>query len=308
MKNNYLKIILLLMLCSHAFAQQTSNCPNLLVKIDYNGKVISGSKAQLINSAQRGENLRVNWELDFDNDKKSDLVHWMDAGFVSVLGGEVFAQFQSIHSQSPSIKKSTVSLPTIFNKWYGLLGSNGILQGRFKSDKEVRETKVKSTWCSMTTPEPIWTAVYKNGTHGEDLSGSKEQLLNAIRAGKDMRIGWGLMREVNGNKKSIEHVTSPVFITIVDESEVVAQLPEHLAQKNYWNINKAEFDHAAVMWRGLISTTGSFDAIWVNRATGEEVRRSPQRGAFNWYVQQTPSKTSQSLAIKDGVIQDKKLK
>jgi hypothetical protein len=38
------------------------------------------------------------------------------------------------------------------------------------------------------------------------------------------------------------------------------------------------------MWRGLMGTDGSFDAVYVDRATGREVRRLPLRAGIAWFV------------------------
>jgi hypothetical protein len=87
--------------------------------------------------------------------------------------------------------------------------------------------------------------------------------------------------------------------------EVVVQLPEHIARRSYADLSGAAFESPAVMWRGLMSTDWTFDAVWVNRATGEEVRRFPQRVGLAWFAFLPPSTCSgQSpieLAAPDGV-------
>lgn len=87
--------------------------------------------------------------------------------------------------------------------------------------------------------------------------------------------------------------------------EVVVQLPEHIAQHSYVDPSGAAFENAAVMWRGLMSTDGTFDAVWVNRATGEEVRRLPQRAALAWFAFVPPSsccgQSPIELAVPGGV-------
>jgi hypothetical protein len=67
--------------------------------------------------------------------------------------------------------------------------------------------------------------------------------------------------------------------------DVFVQLPEHIGQKSYSQREDARFDRASVMWRGLMGTDGTFDAVWVNRGSGDEVRRLPQRAGVAWFAE-----------------------
>ncbi|HZH44601.1 MAG TPA: hypothetical protein VEY50_11020 [Lysobacter sp.] len=135
-----------------------------------------------------------------------------------------------------------------------------------------------------TPAEPGWRLVYRHDADGRALAGSKADLFAAIRAGAPIRFAWGMKLETGGKTYSVEHVAEPVFLTIVNESDVVVQLPEHIAQRSYVEGANPGFENPAVMWRGLMSTSGTFDAVWVNRASGEEVRRFPQRVGLAWFA------------------------
>ena len=138
---------------------------------------------------------------------------------------------------------------------------------------------------STTMPcAPAWRMVYRHDADGKPLTGAKPALFDAIRSGAPIRFAWGMKRESGGEILSVEHSAEPVFLTIVSGREVVVQLPEHIAQRSYADPLGAAFESPAVMWRGLMSTDGSFDAVWVNRATGEEVRRIPQRVGLAWFA------------------------
>lgn len=155
-------------------------------------------------------------------------------------------------------------------------------------------------------PSPAtWQLVYRNDTEGEAISGSKKALFDAIRRGSPIRVAWGFKSERTDITISTQHVAEPVFLTIIGESEVVVQIPEHIAQQSYINASKANFDDPAIMWRGLLSTDGKFDAVWVNRATGEEVRRLAQKVSLAWFAFQ-PSDPKDlgkpiELATADGI-------
>lgn len=132
---------------------------------------------------------------------------------------------------------------------------------------------------------PAWRMVYRHDADGKSVAGAKADLLQAIRRGDPVRVAWGgAFERPNGETLSVEHTADPVFLTISGGSEVSIQLPEHIAQAAYADAKAARFDKPAVMWRGLMTTEGVFDAVWVDRATGEEVRRLPQRVGLAWLV------------------------
>jgi len=152
---------------------------------------------------------------------------------------------------------------------------------------------------------PTWHMVYRHDADGKPIAGTKSALFDAIRSGTSIRFAWGMKIEKSGTIYSVEHSAEPVFLTIVGSKEVVVQLSEHIAQRSYVDLSGATFESPAVMWRGLISTDGTFDAVWVNRATGEEVRRVPQRVGVAWFAFLPPStcrgQSPIELAVPGGV-------
>jgi hypothetical protein len=134
--------------------------------------------------------------------------------------------------------------------------------------------------------------VYRHDADGKPIAGAKSALFDAIRSGAPIRFAWGTKRERDGTIVSVEHSAEPVFLTIMSGKEVVVQLPEHIAQRSYADPSGAAFESPAVMWRGLMSTDGAFDAVWVNRVTGEEVRRVPQRVGLAWFAFLPPGNCS----------------
>ncbi len=285
--------------------QATQTCDNLLFATGYDAKPAAGTKAALVEVIQRGEPVRIGWELDFDGDGKANVSHWSNAAFLSVAQGEAFAQVSAVQRQRPR-GGGRIEFADTFTEWRGMLGSDGSLQGAFSDASPFPDDlSVRITWCGALPPRPRWVAVYRNGIDGEALEGSKEALLAAIRAGQPIQIGWGFSAERDGKALSVEHTISPEFLTIVSGDHVAAQLPEHIAQQSYVNIDGALFDDGAVMWRRLMTTRGTFDAIWVNRATGEIVRRYPQRAMMTWYAQHPVPSDTPPLAVPGGVTRDK---
>ena len=292
-----------LVVAPESVAQQT--CPGLLFASDFAGNPVAGAKDSLIAAVQRGEPVRLGWELDFDADGVADLAHWADAAYLSVWQGEVFAQVDAIHRQRPRRDNGTIELSDEAMEWYGSLGTTGVLEGAFSDGTRMSaDLGVSITWCLARADSAAWVLLYRNDRNGNRLAGSMEALLAAIRAGTPVRIGWGLERERDGRTASVEHVVSPVFLGIIDRTHVAAQLPEHIAPRHYWDIDQSFFDDPAVMWRGLMTTRGTFDAVWVNRASGEVIRRSPQRAALSWYAASAAPLSTPTLAVPDGVTRD----
>ena len=153
---------------------------------------------------------------------------------------------------------------------------------------------------------PVWQLVYRHDTDGKPLAGSKSELIGAIRRGAPIRFAWGFKVQRDGRTITVEHVAEPVFLSVINESDIVVHLPEHIAQRAYGETVGAMFDNPAVMWRGLMTSQGVFDAVWVNRATGEQVRRHQQRVGLAWFALQAKDPAAREpaleLAVPGGVV------
>jgi len=155
---------------------------------------------------------------------------------------------------------------------------------------------------------PRWQLVYRHDADGRPVTGARSTLHAAIRRGEPLRVAWGFSTRSGDRELTVEHAAEPVFVTVVDGEHVFVQLPEHIGQRSYADAAGARFDRPAVMWRGLLGTDGTFDAVYVDRATGEEVRRFPQRAAVAWFAERPPAGCENApavnLAIPDGVRRD----
>ncbi len=290
---------------SLAVVHAQAKCEGLLFATGFDKVPSHGSKDALITAVNRGEPIRIGWEFDFNDDGKADLTHWAEASFLSVWQSEVFTQIEAVHAQTPIRSTGNVTLRDTYTEWRGSLGTTGQLDGRYSNGAEFpSDLKSRIFWCSALPGPRGSVLLYRNGINGEDLAGSKDALFAAIRSGQDIQIGWGFQAERDGQTYSVEHLISPVFLSIVNGLDVSAQLPEHIAQRHYLDIDQAFFEDPAVMWRGLMTTKGTFDAVWVNRASGETIRRYPQRAALSWYASAAPDLSTPSLARTGGVTLD----
>lgn len=136
--------------------------------------------------------------------------------------------------------------------------------------------------CKQNTSQSTWHVVYKNNKQGNTISGSKQELISAIRAGSDIKIGWGS----KGKNHSIEHLSNPIWLAILDEKEVVAHLDPQVLSNINWETLSATYKDSLKLreeWRVVITTKGEFDAIWYDKKHDSLIKRRPQNHNITWF-------------------------
>lgn len=88
----------------------------LVYSHDAQGQPLSGSKDDLIEVVRAGVPVRVYWA-------GRRVEHITDAKFLTILGGEVFTQIETIQGQSPSVDPPAIELRD--NTWSTILSTNG---------------------------------------------------------------------------------------------------------------------------------------------------------------------------------------
>lgn len=132
--------------------------------------------------------------------------------------------------------------------------------------------------------ETAYKIAYKNDENGNVLQGSKTELIHYIRSGAPIRIGWG----AKGKTRSIEHVSEPIWIAVLNETEVIAQLQPHYSASTDWDALTSSFSDSTLInqeWRVVLTTKGTFDAVWYDKHEGKQIRRVPQDHPMTWFVQ-----------------------
>ncbi len=133
MKISSLITLIILLTTSYSLTAQTKT----MVKIDSEGEVISGSIEKLISKIQDGHKVRVGWTMDSNRDGEIDLEHWIDAEFISIIGGHVFTQIQAIYRQVPKQDPAQIDIIPSDLKWTGVVGTNGLLRNRYIFSAEI---------------------------------------------------------------------------------------------------------------------------------------------------------------------------
>lgn len=103
----------------------------VILKTDFEGKIEEGTIQNLIEKIEDGHKIRIGWSLDFDKDQKSDLIHWIDANFLSIYKGHVFNQIEPIYRQTPDKETAQIKILNSDMKWTGIIGTNGKLISRY---------------------------------------------------------------------------------------------------------------------------------------------------------------------------------
>ncbi len=128
-----------------------------------------------------------------------------------------------------------------------------------------------------------WRIALQTTKTGEVVDGSKQELITAIRNGADLKIGWGH----KGKNHSIEHLSEPIWLAILDEKEVLAKLHPQYSSSLNWDSLQGNHADSSILneeWRVVLSTKGNFDAIWYDRKKDTLIKRVPQNHAMTWFV------------------------
>ena len=137
--------------------------------------------------------------------------------------------------------------------------------------------------CNRNNSNSNYRIVYKNDKEGNTLVGSKKELINSIRGGASIKIGWG----IKGKTHTIEHLSEPIWIAVLDEKEVIAHLDVQILSKIDWDSLTANYSDSTLLnqeWRVVLTTKGEFDAIWYDRKEGKITKKSSQNHTITWFV------------------------
>lgn len=110
-----------------------------------------------------------------------------------------------------------------------------------------------------------WQLVFRNGKNGQVILGSKEKLIEAVRSGYSIRVGWGGRRQTD-TAKSVEHVADAQFLTVANSNEVFAQIQPIIGQNP--GLEKDTLDivfRENLQWVLMVGTNGFSDRLTTER-------------------------------------------
>ena len=135
------------------------------------------------------------------------------------------------------------------------------------------------------TPSASWQLVYKNTPNGDAIIGDKTRLMDAIRHGYPIRVGWA-SRRVNDSIRSVEHLVDAEFLTIANDQEVFAQIQPFMAQRPYLGQDSISIVLLPTQAHWILSTNGLRSSANINfeADTTQVYPAGPVRFAISWYA------------------------
>jgi len=156
-----------------------------------------------------------------------------------------------------------------------------------------------SSSCSLKVPDSeTWQLVYRNDAEGETVFGDKSQLLDAVRSGLPIRVGFG-GRSQTDTTRSVEHLADAQFLSILDGDEVFAQITQIVGQApaREKDGTKIRF-RTNNKWTAIRGTNGYSTGLMVDYMadTLSSIPVDSKRGT-SWFVytKKTPTKTPKPL-------------
>lgn len=129
-----------------------------------------------------------------------------------------------------------------------------------------------------------WQLVFRNTKNGKVLFGSKGKLIEAVRSGYSVRIGWGGRRQ-SDTTKSVEHVADAQFLTIANGKEVFAQIQPIIGQ--HPALEKDTLDivfRENLQWILMVGTNGFSDRLTTERLQDSIRGHRSMPTEVSWFV------------------------
>ena len=123
-----------------------------------------------------------------------------------------------------------------------------------------------------------WQKVFQNDADGNAVFGEKSKVIDAVRSGYPIRIGWGSSR--------VEHVTDADFLTIFQGKEVFAQIRSIVGQApKITNDSMQIAFRKENQWTKIAGTNG-FSSNFMKHTLPDTIVNTERTGygSTTWYV------------------------
>ncbi len=148
MKKNITLIVFMLIMINGCAVNQPKPMTDwqLLYHNGVDGEAIAGSKSRLIAAIENGRPIRIVWPL---NDR---FMHVADAGFLTVMNGEVFAQFNGIIRQIPDreTRRSIALDAKNQSQWHAIVSTTGQLRAFQSIEGDLNNHQFAYKWYGLT--------------------------------------------------------------------------------------------------------------------------------------------------------------
>ena len=130
-----------------------------------------------------------------------------------------------------------------------------------------------------------WKLIYENDADGKNLQGEFNDLLDAVRGGKPVKIYYKMGRD-SEPEVFVEHLTDAKFLTILNSPHglaVTAQIDCIVGQTPMFE-EKRILLKENLEWCLITSTSGVNDMLTRNTITGEILNHQVRRWGTKWFV------------------------
>ena len=135
-----------------------------------------------------------------------------------------------------------------------------------------------------------WSLVYKHDKNGRQIFGSKQNVIDAVRNGLSVKVGYGMQRR---DKRTIEHLAEAQFLTVInvkDTTEVFAQISPIMRQGPFRLQDTIGIKLVpGFQWLTAIGTNGMCSNVMVNTFEDTSDGSNQKRRGANWFVQYPPN-------------------
>lgn len=127
-----------------------------------------------------------------------------------------------------------------------------------------------------------WELIYENDSDGKAIQGNLNELMQAIRGGAEIRVGW-LHQSPEQPIIKVEHLANAKFVTIMSDQTVFAQIDPIIGQtpdfKKQLILLKENLE-----WSFIASSNGLQESMLRNLSSGEVLDHQRRRWGIKWYV------------------------
>ena len=129
-----------------------------------------------------------------------------------------------------------------------------------------------------------WKVVYRHNSNGAKILGDKQSLIDAVRNGYPIRIGFG-GRSARDSLRSVEHVADAQFLTIANGKEVFAQITPIFGQTP-----NLEQDSLSIKlkhentWTMIIGTNGERSTLSKTLHVEDQKESGESKRGATWYA------------------------
>lgn len=127
-----------------------------------------------------------------------------------------------------------------------------------------------------------WRVIYAHDKEGQPLSGSLDDLREAVKSGQEIRLNWHHQRP-GVSVPAVDHYAEAKFLTILQGNHVIAQIDPIVGQTPDVEAEIITFK-AQLEWTILASTSGQHYTLMRNYATGEVINQRLNPMPMRWMV------------------------